>query len=117
MKRFGRWSFNALAAMSVILLLGIGLVLWQICGMNPHPANPLTTEIGLSEIGLWSGRNGGVPIWIIICAVLPIPVVWVAIRLWAKSRPQHGFCSACGYDLRATPERCPECGKVVEKTI
>jgi hypothetical protein len=40
-------------------------------------------------------------------------LVVYAFRVAERSRPRHarrGRCPVCGYDVRATPRQCPECG-------
>jgi hypothetical protein len=39
-----------------------------------------------------------------------------AIILARRTLPQTAKCVRCGYDLRATPERCPECGTLPATT-
>jgi hypothetical protein len=34
----------------------------------------------------------------------------VFLHVRTRRRARRGLCRACGYDLRATPQRCPECG-------
>ena len=54
-----------------------------------------------------------VPMWCAIVPFLILPTPWCWRTIVHCRRGRRGLCLACGYDLRATPERCPECGTVV----
>lgn len=58
-------------------------------------------------------RRLTVPFWPLILLLFIAPAVALRRALWRRrqaARLAAGLCSACGYDIRATPNRCPECG-------
>lgn len=56
-----------------------------------------------------------VPGWFVVAMILVPPLVFFSRRLRGRRRQQRCRCMNCGYDLRATPDRCPECGAVAVK--
>jgi hypothetical protein len=55
------------------------------------------------------------PIWVswALASLLPLGALLKAAK--RKWRSRSNLCVNCGYDLRATPDRCPECGTAVIK--
>jgi hypothetical protein len=58
-----------------------------------------------------------VPIWSILL-VLSILPLRTAILSWRRRRRERmreaGLCVRCGYDLRASSGRCPECATAID---
>ena len=67
-------------------------------------------------LGLYRARGAW---WLVFYLWMPVVPFGILPSFWLRSsmrsrrgrlRRQAGLCHSCGYDIRATPARCPECG-------
>ncbi|HZL35547.1 MAG TPA: hypothetical protein VFC78_09570 [Tepidisphaeraceae bacterium] len=102
-----------------------GTVVTALQGGCPHPAEVVRTNESVGPYGVadYDSYSPGmhfwwmrVAYWIIAAASGVLPAARLAGMtvgtLNRRRRFRRGRCSFCGYDLRATPARCPECGSV-----
>jgi hypothetical protein len=73
-------------------------------------------DIGRRPDGSYVYRSFTLPLWLLALSAGSWPLasmaIWIHRRRVRRRRRLAVCCLRCGYDLRWTPERCPECGAV-----
>ena len=113
-----------LAAISTLLCIAI-CVLWRLTALAPASltlgsANGvhyrLVSEAGKATLeahgpaSTVSGSSISVEYILAVWLLVIPPAIWI-LRTRDLGKPRPGRCEFCGYDLRATPDQCPECGR------
>lgn len=80
---------------------------FQVCWWSTPIIPYAFTPIGMYSIT--------VPHWFAMLLCLPIPAWWLKHSLRKRSRVKRGICVKCAYDLRASTDKCPECGTAIPR--
>jgi hypothetical protein len=115
-----RRVFNILAGVSLLLLVFTVLFVDSDRG-EAYP--PGETFESIHVFGWYCDLNWhsrllpyGIPATLILAPAFSVlPILWLKSRFWKRRNVKSAYCIHCGYDLRATPDQCPECGATTPK--
>ena len=115
-----RRLLNLLTALSLLLCVAVVVARW----VNSSAPAVHITEVGPGGMRQYfvtpqthfAAGPVQVPYWVGVAATLLFPACRLGLlmtsQLRGRQRQRMGLCPRCGYDLRATPGRCPECGTI-----
>lgn len=118
--RFGSlfWRRSAATACSFPYGSAAAAETWQgfrYPGTAPKGALGFAWESGLTRgYYYYPFRAVTVPYWGVTAVFTMLPMFMLGWRMRRARRAARGRCVACGYDLRATPSRCPECSNMTD---
>ncbi len=82
---------------------------WSLWNAHHTPRTSVALEnnnsLGWAETWIF-----GLRIWPLIAIEVIPTLFWIRSTYRRQRIRREGCCPTCGYDLRATPDRCPECG-------
>lgn len=100
-----QWIYPTILGWVVIFVITIADVgIWAYAAINDI-VQPNATKYDQEETVLFFVLFG-ISFGVCIALLIARP------KLNEKPKSAPGICEVCGYDLRATPDRCPECGTV-----
>jgi hypothetical protein len=94
---------------------GAELSEWEAMGLRWRREGLTIQRPGDRAVVAVVSRTSTFVVWLawplLLSAILPAG--WLVWRRKIARERRKGMCRVCGYDLRASPDRCPECGTAI----
>jgi hypothetical protein len=120
-----RRVFTFASAFSLLLAMAVACNLLiqparNVVGIDYSGSTELVFRAGGFTVVHYNIPHGPYSLGWVILLLVALPLAWVVVT-WRSKKLRDaqaaGCCAACGYDLRASKERCPECGTAIPAKV